>query len=916
MNYIFWPGDAAAEVAIGGKARALLALQSSGLAIPPWFVVRPPAFDDSRSASGQAALPASATTGAGVAPVPPVRPSPAVCAEIEAALARLCPDGWVVAVRSSARDEDGAAASFAGQFDSFLAVRPAEVAAQVAAVWSSGFSPGVRAYRAQHGLDDDRSAPAVIIQRMVRADASGVAFGADPVTGSRDRLVISAVPGLGLGLVSGEVDADTWHVDRSGTVLSRRLALKPDAWRITADGLARQRWSAEAAARPALSDAQLAEVAAAVEVAGRHFGTPQDIEWAIADGRLHLLQSRAITTLMHAASDDVPLAIWDNSNIVESYSGVTTPLTFSFAQRAYEGVYRQFCRILSVPAPRLKASDHVFRNMLGLHRGRIYYNLLNWYRVLALLPGFTVNRRFMEQMMGVKEALPAEIVAGLARPGLGARLRDGLDLAFSVTALIVNHWRLPANIRRFRVRLDDALRPPPEPFESLSAGALAASFQDLEQRLLSRWDAPLLNDFFTMIFYGMLRDLTARWSGEADGLLQNDLLCDSGGMISAAPAQLIAELAQLAAADSDFITLLNHATREEIDRAIDPRPGFRAARDAYLAQFGERCFDELKLESSTLLDDPLPLYRAAGRLASMPPTAPAAAPDPAAHPRALAEARMNRALAGHPVRRVLFRWLLQHARSGVRERENLRFERTRLFGRVRRIFLAMGRQLQAHGHLDEARDVFYLEVGELLGFVSGTTTTVRLHELAGLRQAEFAACRQSPPLPNRFTTRGIPSRHLPIAEAAVAGGDAGDAEDTERRGLGCCPGVVRGRICLVTDPAQSIVRPGEILVAERTDPGWIMLFPGAAGLLVERGSLLSHSAIVARELRLPAVVSISGLTTWLRDGDWVEFDGSSGRVRKLPAGNPDESKTSSIVSMTVPSQCIGTPLSSSASISA
>jgi phosphohistidine swiveling domain-containing protein len=903
MNFIFWPGETNADVdtvAVGGKARALLALQSSGLEIPPWFVVLPHAFDDSRSAAGHGAPPEIAGDSEDEAALATLPPSPAVGAEIETALARLCPDGWVVAVRSSARDEDGAAASFAGQLDSFLAVRPAEVADQVAAVWRSGFSAGVRAYRAQHGLDHEPDAPAVIVQRMVRADASGVAFGADPVTGSRDRLVVSAVPGLGLGLVSGEVDADTWHVDRSGRVLSRRLALKPDAWRITADGLAREPLSAEAAAGPALSDAQLAAVAEAVERAGRHFGTPQDIEWAVADGRLHLLQSRAITTPVHATGDDVPLAIWDNSNIVESYSGVTTPLTFSFAQRAYEGVYRQFCRILSVPAPRLKASDHVFRNMLGLHRGRIYYNLLNWYRVLALLPGFTLNRRFMEQMMGVKEPLPAEIMAGLARPGgLGARLRDGLDLAFSVTALIVNHWRLPANIRRFRVRLDDALRPPPEPFESLSTGALAASFQELEQRLLSRWDAPLLNDFFTMIFYGVLRDLTARWSGEADGLLQNDLLCDSGGMISAAPAQRIAELAQLAAGDTGFIALLNQATREEIDRAIDQRPGVRAACDAYLAQFGERCFDELKLESSTLLDDPLPLYRAVGRLASMPAPAPAA-PPAEAHPRALAEARMTQALAGHPVRRVVFRWLLQHARSGVRERENLRFERTRLFGRVRRIFLAMGRQLQAHGHLDEARDVFYLEVGELLGFVSGTTTTVRLRELAGLRQAEFAACRQSPPLPNRFTTRGIPSRHLPAAETAV-GGDAGDAEDTERRGLGCCPGVVRGRVCLVTDPARATVRPGEILVAERTDPGWIMLFPGAAGLLVERGSLLSHSAIVARELRLPAVVSISGLTTWLRDGDRVEFDGSSGRVRKLPAEDPDESTPSSIESMMAPS---------------
>src|SRR5204863_4930139 len=102
-----------------------------------------------------------------------------------------------------------------------------------------------------------------------------------------------------------------------------------------------------------------------------------------------------------------------------------------------------------------------------------------------------------------------------------------------------------------------------------------------------------------------------------------------------------------------------------------------------------------------------------------------------------------------------------------------------------------------------------------------------------------------------------------------------------RQGLGCCRGVVRGPVRLVADPRASELRHGEILVAERTDPGWVVLFPAAAGLLVERGSLLSHSAIVARELGLPAVVAIDGLTSWLESGDEVELDGRTGEVRRL-----------------------------------
>ena len=161
-------------------------------------------------------------------------------------------------------------------------------------------------------------------------------------------------------------------------------------------------------------------VATLARDASRHFGRPQDIEWAIdgsgttsrqrqSAGTLYLLQSRPITTLAHAADPDADLAIWDNSNIVESYSGVTTPLTFSFASEIYQGVYRQFCRLMGVPDRVVAEEDDTFRNMLGLIRGRLYYNLLNWYRVLALLPGFTVNRKFMEQMMGVRESLPESV---------------------------------------------------------------------------------------------------------------------------------------------------------------------------------------------------------------------------------------------------------------------------------------------------------------------------------------------------------------------------------------------------------------------------------------------------------------------------------------------------------------------------
>src|SRR5258707_14080137 len=122
---------------------------------------------------------------------------------------------------------------------------------------------------------------------------------------------------------------------------------------------------------------------------------------------------------------------------------------------------------------------------------------------------------------------------------------------------------------------------------------------------------------------------------------------------------------------------------------------------------------------------------------------------------------------------------------------------------------------------------------------------------------------------------------------AFAGSTRPEQKDGEaHQGIGCCPGIVRGPVRIIIDPQQVEIRAGEILVAQRTDPGWIMLFPAAAGVLVERGSLLSHSAIVARELGIPAIVALAGATTWLRTGDTVEMDGGAGTVVKLavPAG--------------------------------
>jgi rifampicin phosphotransferase len=866
----------------GGKARALALAERAGLPVPPWFVLSAAAFNDSLDPVQRTALQDAHGIGS-LALVGGVSLAPDVVRELIEALRQLAPDGERLAVRSSATDEDGPGHSFAGQLESFLNVDPCDVPDKVRAVWRSGFSDRLLAYRREHGLTPAPQPPGVLIQRMVDPRSAGVAFGAHPTTGRRSVSVVSAVPGFGSAVVSGEADADTWLVDRTGAILERHIPPKhrmhiADASApggVRAVDVARERVH-----QPSLSDAEVRAVAGLARAAGRHFGRPQDIEWAMAD-RLFLLQSRPITSLLDLPDPDAPPVLWDNSNIVESYSGVTMPLTFSFAREIYEHVYRQFCRMMAVPAHVIAAQDDTFHNMLGLVRGRMFYNLLNWYRLLAMLPGYRVNRRFMEQMMGVKEPLPDDLAGAIAGEMSRGRALDAIYLARTLAGLVVNHLTLNRRVDAFYRRLDDALATPEPALEERRVDELVVHYKDLRRHLLLSWDAPLVNDFFAMIFYGALRSLVIRWCGDANGTLQNDLIGGEGGIVSAEPAVRIQRLAALAGGEPALVDLLARGAADEITAALPRYPGFAAEAQGYLARFGDRTVNELKLESSTLHDDRLPLYRTVAALAANSAHGKAEPGQVTAADRLRAEsrARVAQALAGHPIRRLMFAWVLRHARRRVRDRENLRLERTRLFGRVRRIFIEIGRRFQAVDVLDSPRDIFHLEVDEVLGFVEGRATTADLRGLCALRAREFSTYAATAPPDDRFETRG------PVYQGQTYRRrlDAGVASGEERKGLGCSPGIVRGPVRVVADPIGVELEHDAILVAEHTDPGWIMIFPSARGVLVERGSLLSHAAIVARELGIPAVVSLPGLTAWLRDGDWVEMDGSTGVVRRIAA---------------------------------
>jgi phosphohistidine swiveling domain-containing protein len=783
---IVFPGDVgAADLAqTGGKAGGLTRLRDVGCDVPPWFVVTPDWCDDDAS--------------------------------LGVALSRLG-DGRF-AVRSSAIVEDGAHASFAGQFASLLFVPRDGVAAAIRRVRDSASSEALRAYA---GAACD--APmAVIVQRMVIGEASGVAFGIDPVGGG-DVVVVTAARGLAAAVVDGDALTDTWHVERDGTIAARTIA-EPGR------------------PRAVLDDAQVHAVASLARRIANAAGGPQDVEFTFAAGRLWALQARPVT-----AAAGVPVAIWDDSNIAESYGGVVGALTYSFARHAYTGAYRSFFRFAAVPRDAIDAQAEAFEGLVGRIEGRMMYDLVRWYRMLALLPGYRLNRRLMEEMMGVREAIPAELADAIARGCRRGKLRDAAMLARTTVALATAAVRLPGDVERFHAHVEATLAGGPQ-LDRASLTELAREYRRLERALLDRWNVPIANDFFVMLSFGLLKRAAQRWCRDVS--FAPALLAGSGGMTSAEPARAVQRLAALDAAGD--------------------RDAFAGELGAYIARFGDRCESELKLESPTLHDDPQPLLEAIARLRT---SAPGDATGAAERMRGDAERRARAALRGRPVQAFLFARLVSWARARIVARENLRFERTRVFGRVRRIVLAMGRVLARRGAIDDARDVFHLTIDELLGFAEGNAASRELRALAAVRRAESARYAAASAPPSRFATHDLPV-------APLAAPPPGTLDDTVRTGTPCCPGVVRARVRVVHDPRETL-RAGEILVAERTDPSWVVLFPAAAAILVERGSQLSHAAIVSREMAIPSVVAIRGLTTWLRDGDLVELDGATGLVRRL-----------------------------------
>ena len=692
MNYVYEKNSLKYEL-MGGKATALSKIGRAIDNIPDWFVISFIGFDTNKKEIKDDAI-----------------------AEINEKLNDFDENSYF-AIRSSAASEDSNANSFAGQFDTFLYVKKADVLNKIKDVFLSGFSERVMAYKKENNIDEE-TIPAVIVQKMVNAEKAGVAFGINPVNASVKEIVVSAVWGLGSGLVDGIATADTYTISESG--IKKEIAEKDYYHKLENDEVKEEQVPDELKNKQVLEDDEIYKVRDLVKKASDFFGRYQDIEWAIEDGKVFLLQSRPITTLAQNKNETEKINVFDNSNIVESYGGITTPLTFSFIRNVYENVYIELCKIFNVKQEKIEMNTQMFKNMLALIDGRVYYNLYGWYGILSMFPGLGNNKKFMESMMGVKESLPDSLF-----PVPEQTFKDKIGLMQTGMGLVNGYFKLRKMTKKFYERLNEALEE--KDLNQMDLYELHDYYYLLESKLLHKWDAPLVNDFLAMIFYGQLKDQCSKLFKEESDLIHNDLLTDEGGIISAEPAKRIKEMASIAKEDDELIELLDNEDLLYIKKELPKYEEFNKKMEEYLDKFSDRCLEELKLETETLKDNPRSLYHSISTFARRMQKGEIESVD-TEKARKEAEAKVKRALRFHPAKRRKFKFILKNARFTVKNRENLRFERTRLFGRVREIFLRIGYLLTSMNVIDDKRDIFYLEVDEILFYIDRKSTTNNLKE--------------------------------------------------------------------------------------------------------------------------------------------------------------------------------------------
>ena len=786
------------------------------------------------------------------------------------------------AVRSSSIEEDSSNFSFAGQFETYLYVKKENMLEKIKEVWISSFSNHVMKYRKEGKINNEINVPAVIIQEMVNSEKAGVGFSVNPVNNNYDEVVISGTYGLGTSIVDGDENGDLFIYNKKTKEIKKEIRTKKIRQVLDFENkkIKTEEINIE---EEILNDSEICELGENIINIEKYYGKPQDMEWAFEKEKLYILQSRPITTLKKTDKKTYNTIIWDNSNIVESYPEITLPLTFSFIRKAYSDVYKRFSEISGVPAKVVENYQDIYDNMLGLLKGRVYYNLINWYKLLMLFPNSKGNSKFMEQMMGVKKELSEENLNENLLEAEGKmtgfeKFRNKLEKYKAGFTLFMNMFLIEKKAEKFYKIIDENLNGKNSDLSNKNIKELKKYYKFLENKFLKNWEIPIINDFLVMVWFGLSKKMAEKYIKDDFEKAHNTLIAQEGNsMISVEPSKYIKKMSLMIKNDKslkdEIRNIINKNEKSLIEIfKLTQNAEFNSTLNEYMEKFGDRTVHELKLEAPTLREEPLFLIKMIYSLSITENVQ-----EHAKRNILEEQKKIYDSLKINPIKKYLLKKTLFYAKKFIRLRENLRYERTKVFGTVRKIMKKMGVHLKNNNLINNEKDVFYLTVDEIFGLVDGSIIDVDLKKLIELRKEEYKKYETEAILPDRFLTRGFLGENFYYEDLA---GNSQLDENT-LQGTGCSKGIVKGKVKIVLNPMDTQVEDGDIIITKSTDPSWVMVFPLLKGLIVEKGSLLSHSAIISREMNIPAIVGVQGATSILKTGDMVQFDGSTGIIKKL-----------------------------------
>lgn len=588
---------------------------------------------------------------------------------------------------------------------------------------------------------------------------------------------------------------------------------------------------------------------------------PLDIEWSITYKAAALLQFRPITIPTKEYQIE-----WDNTNIAESYPGITLPLTYSFIKRLYTHVYPEFLKLLSISDTFLKSKSFIFENMLGYLQGRVYYNINNWYELVKLLPGYKYNKGFFEAMLMPAKKKPDENI----KPQK-LTLKGKIDLSVTTLRFILLLLRTDTLSKKFTNNYQNHYeRYKSILWEYLTAEQIISTFSQIERDLLEQWAIPILNDFRTMVFHGLLRKLYFP-NINHPGYVQ--LLSGIYDQTSIEPIRQLSILAE----EIQLIIKKYSGNNDNLASDIEHKDEFTKIREKinqYLIDYGGRSPDELKLENprlgesfssfTTFLISTAKGYTKNTGLFKKQPKI----------KTILDEKSLGKSFFRKKLLKFLFPFILYQAKSGISKRERFRFYRAQVFGIARNAYLAMGNRFVEANLINQRDDIFYLTHSEIADIVLGHSFETSLKNKIENRKEGFRNFEKQN-LGRRVTASNLIAPLNPITD------QLSKKQYKKLTGLGVAKGMFTGKVIIVKEFNSQADVKGKILVTEHTDPGWTLLFLNASALIVERGNALSHASIVAREIGIPAVVAVEGACNMLRNNQKISVNGTTGEITML-----------------------------------